>query len=226
MRGRLYWAIVVLCLVGSGYQVLQYQREQRWLAGRAQAIVQAVHARSREEQIKALRDYIRHHVRAEGLSDQGRPFLRATAKEALVTGQGFCGEATRAFIALSRELGVAAQRINLDGRTNHVVAQTELAPQRWVLVDVQENPVTNGFLDRRWWAADEAITAEDTMGLPVVASDIRGCREEVVPNRTGLLVAPRDPEALAAAVGSLIEDPAAAAGHGCRGSLAYLPALR
>lgn len=55
-----------------------------------------------------------------------------------------------------------------------------------------------------------ALMEASAMGLPVVASDIRGCREVVVPNRTGLLVAPRDPEALAAAVGSL----------------AYLPALR
>lgn len=45
------------------------------------------------------------------------------------------------------------------------------------------------------------------MGLPVVASDIRGCREVVRDGKTGLLVAPRDAAALAAALGSLIDDP-------------------
>lgn len=59
----------------------------------------------------------------------------------------------------------------------------------------------------------------------MVAGDIRDCREVVVLNGTGLLVAPRDPEALAAAVGSLIENPAGAQAMGACGSLAYLPAL-
>jgi glycosyltransferase involved in cell wall biosynthesis len=44
------------------------------------------------------------------------------------------------------------------------------------------------------------------MGLPVVATDIRGCRQVVDPDRNGLLVAVRDPVALAAALTSLGED--------------------
>lgn len=44
------------------------------------------------------------------------------------------------------------------------------------------------------------------MGLPVVATDIRGCRQVVDDGRTGLLVPVGDPPALAAAVGSLVED--------------------
>lgn len=46
------------------------------------------------------------------------------------------------------------------------------------------------------------------MGLPVVATDIRGCRQVVDPGVTGLLVPPRDPAALAAAVLELVNDPA------------------
>jgi glycosyltransferase involved in cell wall biosynthesis len=42
--------------------------------------------------------------------------------------------------------------------------------------------------------------------LPVVATDIRGCREEVVPCETGLLVPVRDPEALSAALAQLAGD--------------------
>ncbi|MDD3643366.1 MAG: glycosyltransferase family 4 protein [Candidatus Krumholzibacteria bacterium] len=46
--------------------------------------------------------------------------------------------------------------------------------------------------------------------LPVVATDIRGCREEVVDGETGILVPPRDAQALAGAIIRLLEDPAAA----------------
>lgn len=43
-------------------------------------------------------------------------------------------------------------------------------------------------------------------GLPVVATDIRGCRQVVDPGTTGILVPPRDPDALAAAVARLADD--------------------
>jgi len=43
-------------------------------------------------------------------------------------------------------------------------------------------------------------------GLPVVASDIPGYREVVRQGEDGLLVPPRDPEALAAALGSVLDD--------------------
>lgn len=44
-------------------------------------------------------------------------------------------------------------------------------------------------------------------GVPVVATDIRGCRQVVQDGVTGVLVPPRDPEALAAAVGRLVAEP-------------------
>lgn len=45
-------------------------------------------------------------------------------------------------------------------------------------------------------------------GLPVVATDIRGSREEVVAGETGVLVPTRDSTALAAAFASLLKSPA------------------
>ena len=45
------------------------------------------------------------------------------------------------------------------------------------------------------------------MGLPVVATDIRGCRQVVDDGRTGLLVARQDARALADAIGALADDP-------------------
>ncbi len=44
------------------------------------------------------------------------------------------------------------------------------------------------------------------MGVPAVATDIRGCREIVVDGRTGLLVPPRDREHLAQSIRQLIQD--------------------
>lgn len=44
-------------------------------------------------------------------------------------------------------------------------------------------------------------------GLPVVATDIRGCREEVVDGETGRLVPVKDVSALAAALQALVRDP-------------------
>ena len=46
-------------------------------------------------------------------------------------------------------------------------------------------------------------------GLPIVATDIRGCREVVDHDRTGLLVPARDPTALEAAIDRLAGDAAA-----------------
>lgn len=45
-------------------------------------------------------------------------------------------------------------------------------------------------------------------GVPVVAAAVGGLRETVVDQRTGLQVPPRDPEALADALGRLLADPA------------------
>jgi glycosyltransferase involved in cell wall biosynthesis len=51
-------------------------------------------------------------------------------------------------------------------------------------------------------AAMEAMDA----GLPVVGTDVIGTAEVVADGETGLLVPPRDPEALATALGTLLSD--------------------
>lgn len=48
------------------------------------------------------------------------------------------------------------------------------------------------------------------MGKPVIATNIRGAREEVVDGLTGILVPTRDPKALAAAMHRLLADPTGA----------------
>jgi phosphatidyl-myo-inositol alpha-mannosyltransferase len=52
------------------------------------------------------------------------------------------------------------------------------------------------------------------VGLPVVCSDIGGYRDVVHDGTDGLLVPPRDPEALAAALGGLLDNPARLAAMG------------
>jgi len=54
-------------------------------------------------------------------------------------------------------------------------------------------------------------------GRPLVATDVPGCREVVRHGVNGLLVPPRDPEALAEAIATLLKDPALRARMGARG---------
>ena len=56
------------------------------------------------------------------------------------------------------------------------------------------------------------------MGIPVIATDIRGCRQVVDDGQTGMLVPPRDVDALAGAMERLVVDPALRArmGHAAR----------
>jgi glycosyltransferase involved in cell wall biosynthesis len=52
-----------------------------------------------------------------------------------------------------------------------------------------------------------SLMEASAMALPVVATDIRGCRQVVDDGRTGLIVPPRDSAALAEAISSLAADP-------------------
>lgn len=55
------------------------------------------------------------------------------------------------------------------------------------------------------------------MARPVVATDIRGAREEVIPEQTGLLVPVRSPDRLADAIGRMVAEPSWAVQLGAAG---------
>jgi glycosyltransferase involved in cell wall biosynthesis len=62
-----------------------------------------------------------------------------------------------------------------------------------------------------------SVIEASAAGLPVVATDVGGTGEVVEQDRTGLLVPPRDPERLAAAIGRIVADREAARRLGAAG---------
>ena len=61
-----------------------------------------------------------------------------------------------------------------------------------------------------------AVMQPMSLGLPVIASRVGGIPEMIVDGTTGILVPPGDEAALAAAIGTLLDDPARAAAFGER----------
>ena len=94
------------------------------------------------------------------------------------------------------------ERIRTLGIEKHVTitGQREDIPELLGLLDIFTLPTfTHEGLPR-------SILEAMSMGLPVVATDIRGCREAVVDGETGLIVPPQDSEKLAEALGKLLSD--------------------
>lgn len=108
--------------------------------------------------------------------------------------------------ALATELGIAA-RVRFLGYQRDP-APTLAAAQLFALSSRSE-----GF--------PRSILEALRAGLPVVASDVGGVREAVEPGRNGLLVPPGDPQALSAALASLLEDASRRARMGQAARAAY-----
>jgi glycosyltransferase involved in cell wall biosynthesis len=107
-----------------------------------------------------------------------------------------------AFRALVRQAGLA-DRFVFTGNVDDV-------PRYLRLMDIFVLPSYREGLPR-------SILEAMAMAIPVVATNIRGCREAVVQNETGLIVPPKDSTALAVAVSYLISHPEVARKMGAAG---------
>ena len=112
---------------------------------------------------------------------------------------------SRSELALARETGVVF----------HGEGVREEMPAIYAAFDVFVLPSRREVMPR------SAIEAS-AMRRPVVATDIRGCREVVDPGVTGTLVPAKDPVALAQAIAAMLDDPAAAAAMGEAGRMRAL----
>jgi glycosyltransferase involved in cell wall biosynthesis len=99
------------------------------------------------------------------------------------------------------------------GLTNrvHVLGMRLDMPELYNVMDLYVLPsYREGF--------PRSVMEASAMGKPVIATDIRGCREAVDPGETGLLVPIKDPMALAKAILHLLNNPALAQKMGKEGS--------
>jgi glycosyltransferase involved in cell wall biosynthesis len=110
----------------------------------------------------------------------------------LIAGEG---EERERLARLAQEQGVA-QRVHLLG----TVPREEL-PRFYSSVDLL---LATSFASETFGIS---LVEAQACGLPVVASRFGGFSEVVDEERTGMLVPPRDPQALAAAVNTLLNDP-------------------
>lgn len=88
----------------------------------------------------------------------------------------------------------------LGGRMTVLVDRTDM-PEIYAAADLVVLPTHREGFPR-------SLVEASAMGIPVVSTDIRGCREAVLDGETGLLVPVGDVDALSAAVAELAADPA------------------
>jgi Transglutaminase-like superfamily len=145
------YIVAAICLVTLAFgisEAVSQRRENRYVAQMAEKIVRQANAPDTTAKIIALRDYLRHNVTRENYPVVGRPFLRDTAAYTLQTGNGRCGESTRAFVNMAESLGIHAYRLYLEGLPlEHVVALVELNDGRQLLVDSTDQPYIQDLIE-------------------------------------------------------------------------------
>ena len=158
----------------------------------------------------------RQHVRADLQTPDDAVVVMMVGR--LVAEKGY-PELFRAMAGLDAHLWVAGDRLAsdhadaIDGALAEVAAdpslkaRVHLLGQRDDIADLLRAADIFTLPSHREGMPRSIIEAMMT-GLPVVASDIRGCREEVVDGKTGLLVPAQDPAHLRQALARLIDDAA------------------
>lgn len=140
---------------------------------------------------------------------QALPLVRARVPDAhfLVLGHflGFRGNSgirarlVRALYGYQRRIEALTRRPDIAGHVTFTGARLDV-PQVMADADLVVFPSTVPHFAR-------PLIEAGAMAKPVVASDLGGPRELVVPGETGFLVPPSEPEALADAIARVLEDP-------------------
>lgn len=167
----------------------------------------------------------RARIRSALGADEGRPVILVVGR--LVGEKGY-PELFQAMRAVDAELWVAGERLTSD-HADDIGPVIEAAKADPVLSRRIRFLGYRGDMPDLLRAADifalpshregmpRSIIEAMMVGRPVVATDIRGSREEVVPDETGILVPVRSPESLAAALNRLIDDSALRSRMGAAG---------
>jgi hypothetical protein len=151
---RVWRGLILLTLVLAAYHGVVHYQTEHWLQAESDRLTAG--QSSTRGKVIALRDHVRRRVDFHDVDREDRPYFRANAREILEEGHGYCGEATRAFVSLARHQGIRAQRANLNGREQHVVAVVELEPGQWVVIDPFGSEL-NRLFDSREWTLDQLI---------------------------------------------------------------------
>jgi glycosyltransferase involved in cell wall biosynthesis len=141
-------------------------------------------------------------VRAKGYAELGTAMRAAQDAELWVVGERLESDRGEDMVALLRAAGLG-ERLRLLGYRHDVPAVLAAA-------DIFVLP---SYFEGLPMSIIEAMLT----GLPVVATDINGPREQVLPEATGLLVAPREVAPLAAALRRLAGDAVLRTAMGCAG---------
>jgi glycosyltransferase involved in cell wall biosynthesis len=141
-------------------------------------------------------------VRAKGYPELAEAMRAVPTAELWVVGERLCTDRGEDMDALLDRAGLGPRLRRLGYR--HDVAAILAASDVFVLPS---------YFEGLPMSVIEAMLT----GLPVVASDIPGPREQIVPEVTGLLVPPRQAAPLAEALGRLARDPALRAAMGSAG---------
>jgi glycosyltransferase involved in cell wall biosynthesis len=116
-----------------------------------------------------------------------------------------------------KELDAAIEGRGLGGLFR-IVGDCRDMPAAYMLADV----VVSASRDPEGFG--RVIVEAQAMGRPVVATDHGGARETIMPGATGWLVPPRDPDALAAAIGEALSLAAEEREHLARRTIAHVAA--
>jgi glycosyltransferase involved in cell wall biosynthesis len=107
-------------------------------------------------------------------------------------------------------LGEGPQRATLQADGLHLLGRVGDVATWYRRAEIVVHPA-------RWEGFGLALLEAMLAAKPVVATRVSSIPEIVVDGETGTLIEPDDPDALAAAVAALLDDPAGAATYGARG---------